>query len=276
MAEQSTRKRLEQLLRAGTSDTLAECALLIAQTRYPDLPVGEYLGRLDAMAQSVSELAAGTAPAQRLEALNLYLFKRERFAGNIDDYYDPRNSFLNEVLDRRLGIPITLSILYIAVGRRLGLDLHGISFPGHFLVKWIGDSGETIVDPFSGGGVLSQEDLRERLRAFRGSEAHPLASLLVPASEAEILVRMLRNLKNVYLQRKELENALAMLDLILFIMPGLHDEQRDRGLIYLRLDCYRAALTDLEAYLAAASNPRDAESVRGHVLRALQALRSLH
>lgn len=276
MIEQSTRERLRQLLCAGSSDTLAECALVIAQTRYPDLAVGTYLERLEAMSQSVLALAPGGSQVQRLEALNIYLFQHERFAGNTTDYYDPRNSFLNEVLDRRLGIPITLSIVYIAVGRRLGLDLRGVSFPGHFLVKWMGETGETVIDAFAGGRALSHEQLRQRLRVFRDGEAHSLASLLLPASEAEIVVRMLRNLKNVYLQRKELESALAMLDLILFIMPKLHEERRDRGLIYLRLDCYRAALADLEAYLAAVPAPRDAQRVREHVVQALQALRSLH
>src|SRR5581483_2102597 len=180
----NTADRLKDVLERPEDDiNLAEAALLMAADEYPSLDVSTYLQRLD-------ELAAGVRGRLPADAT----FEEQGFTGNTDDYYDPRNSFLNEVLDRKLGIPITLSILYIEIGRRIGLTFQGISFPGHFLVKSETDVGDIVLDPFSGGVALSEKDLVQRLRERFGEEnapPAPLAPLLRAAGKKEILLRML-------------------------------------------------------------------------------------
>src|SRR5690606_36981665 len=179
--------------------SLAEGVLWIAASEYPDLAVDDDLARLHEMAAKLrGRLRADVATAEKLLALNHYLFDELGFSGNNDDYYDPRNSFLNEVLERRLGIPITLGVVYIEIGRRIGLGLHGVSFPGHFLVKCALRDGVVVLDPYSGGVSLGVEELQQRLRAA-GSTADVddalLSHLLSAASNKEVLARMLRNLK---------------------------------------------------------------------------------
>jgi regulator of sirC expression with transglutaminase-like and TPR domain len=247
---------------------LAEAALLIACDEYPDLDIGGYLDRIEDHASAVASQAGGP-PERMLEVLNRYLFEEQNFRGNRRRYEDPRNSFLNELLDRKLGLPITLSLLYIEIGRRVGLPLQGISFPGHFLVKLRVPDGEIVLDPFSRGITLMRQDLARRLE----DSGHPPPSeaawsqLLAAANKKAIIVRMLRNLKAVYLHSKEFEKALKVCDRILTILPDHPGEHRDRGAIYQRLDCYRAALEDLRTYLALQPAADDAEAVRRQVIR---------
>jgi regulator of sirC expression with transglutaminase-like and TPR domain len=248
---------------------LAEGALLIAQGAYPDLDVTACLGRIEELAQRLStQVPEDSSETQRILALNRFLFEQEGFAPNIEDYYDPRNSFLNEVLERRVGIPITLSIVYIEVGRRIGLVLEGVSFPGHFLVKCKLRDGTAILDPYCGGVSLSLNDLQQRLREVRGGEVSRaiVAGLLVSANKKEILARVLRNLKAIYLQREEFTRALATIDWICAINPQDAGEVRDRGMTYLKLECFRAALADLERYLELAPGADDVEDIRGQVI----------
>ena len=166
------RERFAELVSGSEADLdLAEAALLIAQEEQPELDVAAYLGRLDALADSVrSRLPEAASFADIIQALNTVLFEEEGLSGNQTDYHDPRNSFLNEVLDRKLGIPITLSLVYIEVGNRLGVPLVGVGFPGHFVVKYAGPDGETVLDPFQAGSRVSQAQMEDKLRAMYGPE----------------------------------------------------------------------------------------------------------
>jgi regulator of sirC expression with transglutaminase-like and TPR domain len=197
---------------AGDSG-LAEGALLIAAEEYPRLEVDRFLERLDEMGRTLARrLRPDIGTGEAVVALNRYLFQELGFRGNAADYYDPRNSFLNEVIDRRLGVPITLSVLYIEIGRRIGLPLEGVAFPGHFLVRCALRDGTVILDPYARGTSLKSAELRERLQRAGGAAAHvpaPLATALAPAMPREIFARMLRNLRAVYAQRGELIKALA-------------------------------------------------------------------
>jgi regulator of sirC expression with transglutaminase-like and TPR domain len=248
---------------------LAQAALVIAKNAYPHLDVASYLQRIDALARRLqAALPEDMAAAERIVALNRFLFEEQGFAPSIDDYYDPRNSFLNEVLDRRVGIPITLSILYIEVGRRIGLPLRGVSFPGHFLVKCTLDEGTVILDPYCGGISLTVKDLQQRLREVRGGEVSRaiIAGMLVAANKKEILARMLRNLKAIYLDRCEYARALSAIEWLIAVMPAEASEVRDRGLTYLRLECFRAALNDLERYLQMAPAAEDLHEIRHQIV----------
>jgi regulator of sirC expression with transglutaminase-like and TPR domain len=248
---------------------LCEAALLCAQDAYPDLDVHDTLRRIDDLAETLKRrLPADFSTTHRLLALNNYLFQELGFSGDADNYYDPRNSFLNDVLMRKTGIPITLSILYIEIGARLGLKLKGVSFPGHFLVKIRVTGGELVLDPFDGGRSLSEEDLRERLARFTGAEAAqtlPLEDLLESASPRQILARLLRNLKAIHLEAKDLDRALAVMNRLVVLLPDVPEERRDRGLVFARLECPRAAADDLSFYARERPGADDAEEVAAHL-----------
>jgi regulator of sirC expression with transglutaminase-like and TPR domain len=265
------KERLKALLQRPDEElNLAEAALLVASEDYPGLDVDAYLHRLDELAAGVRRrLSDEPGLEETLVALNEFLFEEQGFSGNTEDYYDPRNSFLNEVLDRKLGIPITLSILYMEIGSRLGLALEGVSFPGHFLVKSATAEGDVVLDPFSGGMAVSEEDLVERLRQ-RFGEAHapraPLAPLLQAAGKKEILLRMLRNLKSIYLHQEEYARALGVIDRMLWIDPDLAEEVLERGQLYDRLECFRPALDDLRHYLSLNPAAPDAGDLRQRII----------
>ena len=244
-------QQLAKLVRAPQSSfDIAECALIIAQQEYPNLDITGYLRQLNHLADRLrARLPADAGKPHVISMLNHFLFRELGYAGNFDNYYDPRNSFLNDVMDRRIGIPITLSILYIEIARRVGVALQGISFPGHFLAKCVTDQGVIVLDPFNKGISLSEADLRERLRESGDSSAHsdtPLVVLLRPATPHEILVRLARNLKAIYIQARDLEKAVAMSNLILCVNPIDIKELRERAALYHQLFCFRAALADFE------------------------------
>ena len=254
---------------------LAQACLLIAQDAYPALDVGQYLDNIDRMALGLrSELPRGTAAEERIGALNQFLFERLGYRGNTDDYYDPRNSYLNEVIDRKTGIPITLSVLYIEVGRRLGLPLEGVSFPGHFLVRVQVRGGVLVLDPFAGGLAQSEADLRSRLSRVipEGVAADvpvaelPLDQFLEPATKREILARVLRNLKAIYREKDKPERLLQVLNRMLVLTPEASSELRDRGYVYQRLECWRPALKDLTEYLEREPDAPDLEEVRASMM----------
>ena len=253
---------------------LAEAALIVAAHEYPGLDVGAYLARLDGLAATLKRRLRGDiGPTERLMALNHYLFDEVGFAGNVDDFYDPRNSFLNEVLDRRLGIPITLSLVHVEVGRRVGLALHGVSFPGHFLVKCIMRNGAVVLDPYARGASLSLEDLQERLKVLRGGAtpaSDMVGQMLAAAGKKAILARMLRNLKGIYRQRGDLPRALACADRVISLEPGAAEEYRDRAGIYFDLECFRAALSDFRSYLMLKPGAEDAAVVQRRVVELQQ------
>jgi regulator of sirC expression with transglutaminase-like and TPR domain len=263
-------ERLTELIEGPEADIpLTEAALLVASHRYPDLDVRHYL---DVIAEFGSVLAAridgDSDPADRVVALNRYLFDELGFRPNGEDYYDPRNSYLNQVVERRTGIPITLSLLYMAVADHVGLAFNGVCYPGHFLVKCELPDGMIVLDPFSKGRSLGIADLQNRLREARGGEVSRaiVASLLVAASKRAILLRMLRNLKAIYLHSNDLDNALSIMDWIVAADPGHATEIRDRGMVYQELECFRAAMSDFEQYLELAPDSSDSGVIRSKVL----------
>ncbi len=244
---------------------LAEAALLCAQDAYPELDIPDTIKRIDGLAETLKRrLPADFSTTHRLLALNNYLFRELGFSGDAENYYDPRNSFLNDVLMRKTGIPITLSILYIEIGTRLGLKLKGVSFPGHFLVKIRVTGGDLVLDPYDRGRSLSEEDLRERLARFTGEQAAqslPLEEFLESASPRDILARLLRNLKAIYLEAKDLDRALTVMNRLVILLPGVPEERRDRGLAYAQMECPRAAAEDLGYYASERPLAEDAEKI---------------
>ncbi len=245
---------------------LLEAALVVAKIEYPTLDVGRYMARLDAWAESInSHLPEDCTSEERLRALNHFMFVEQGFCGNTRDYYDPRNSYLNEVLDRRLGIPITLSVIYIELGRRIGLNLEGVSFPGHFLVKLTVDGGAVVLDPYNAGASLDEEDLTRLLGQVVQNEYHDISALLVSATNHDILMRLLRNLKSIYQRGEAYEKALHIANIVLGLEPTASEEYRDRGLILLELDCTQAAIKDLNHYVVAEPDADDAEDIRAFI-----------
>jgi regulator of sirC expression with transglutaminase-like and TPR domain len=252
----------ELVARPDTAVPVAEAALLIACEEYPDLDVPAYLGRLDAMGRALRELVRLEAPAaDRVEALNEYLFGRLCFKGNSDDYYDPRNSFLNDVLDRRIGIPITLSTVYIEVARWAGLRASGVGLPGHFIVKVADRRGDLLVDPYHGGVRLTRADCQERLDRIFGGRLKVEAGMLAACPRKQMLARMLRNLKAIYLKAEDHPRALAIAELLVYVEPATAENLRDRGLLYAALDCYARAADDLAHYLQASPKSPEAPSL---------------
>ncbi len=242
---------------------LARAALAIARIEYPKLDPELYVSRLDAMGeaarQAIDRHAAQTGDRSTLgavHALNGYLFDDEQFVGNRDQYEDPRNSCLNEVIDRRTGIPITLSVVYLEVARRAGLLVDGINFPGHFLVRCpeLARRGRNlIIDPFHAGALLSEHDCRLLLQRHVGAEVAFSRSLLAPATRSQIVVRMLLNLKRIYVHMRSFPQARLATELLLAVTPSALSELRDRGLLAYHLNDVTGALRDLQTYLKLAS-----------------------
>ncbi|MBI4868546.1 MAG: tetratricopeptide repeat protein [Candidatus Wallbacteria bacterium] len=248
---------------------LARAALLIAQREYRGLDVGAYMARIDGMADAIRSRLPRGARADRITSeMNRYLFEELGLKGNAADYYDPRNSFLNDVIDRKLGIPITLCILYMEVGRRLGVRLDGISFPGHFLVKLRLPDGDLILDPYHRGMVLDEDALQrqidEALSPLPPAEER-VQKWLVSATKRDVLARMLRNLKAIYTSANDLERALGAADWILVATPDVPAEVRDRATLHDRLQHGPAALTDYVRYLKLAPDADDTDEVRARV-----------
>jgi regulator of sirC expression with transglutaminase-like and TPR domain len=269
---------------------LAIAALMIARVEYPALDAGPYLDRLDALGREarrrvaaavVSSAPAGVDPDRyaRVLALNAYIFGELRFVGNEAHYEDPRNSFLNEVLDRRTGIPITLALLYMEVARRADLQVEGINFPGRFLLRCrarrgLSYSEDLIIDAFGGGKVLSREERRRLLQPEPDTEELGIddvdgffeSRLFVHATKPQILARMLRNLKNLYVRMCSFPQARDITELLIAVNPSAADELRDRGLLAYHLKDFSSALRDLQAYLklSAGAGRLDADEREEH------------
>lgn len=272
--ESKARARFAALLQRDPVP-LDEAALAIAEEEYPRLEAEEYLVRLDRFGERVRTYApALRRSASVLAALRRVLHEEEGLRGNEQDYYDPRNSFLNEVLDRKLGIPISLSVVWIEVARRAGLPLQGVGFPGHFLVKYTSPSGaEVFVDAYNGGEMLSPEECVARYRARTGGRDLD-RRYLAGVAPRQILARMLQNLKRIYVERRDDVRAYAVLDRLLLLSPGQIESVRDRGLVAARLGGGPAAVRDLETYLDRAPSAPDAAEVR-RVLGVLRGRRPL-
>jgi regulator of sirC expression with transglutaminase-like and TPR domain len=250
---------------------LLEAAVAVAQDADPGLDTQAVLAEVDALAAVLRRrIPADAAALQRLRLLNRYFFQELGFAGNVNDYYDPANSYLPQVLARRRGIPITLAILYMELATQAGLQAVGVSFPGHFLVKLHLPQGEVVIDPFSGRS-LSREELDERLAPFRrqrglvGDDEAPLGLFLQAAPARDIVARLLRNLKLIHREAGDLPRLLAVLDRLVVLLPGDPHERRDRGLARAELGRHDLACDDLEAYLAQCPNEPDAPALRRRV-----------
>ena len=251
---------------ADESVPLLETALLIARDEYPGLDADLY----DTLAQSHAEhlrpeIEAIDSWPLKMAAINRHLFEELGYTGNHDEYYDPRNSYLNEVFERRLGNPITLAMVQMEVARRLGVPLDGVSFPGHFLVRLPVDDGILVMDPFNGGRPLGADELRERAKPHLGGDIpddNALMHILDPASHRAILIRMLRNLHGVYAERDQWDRAARSADRVLKLAPEQPEALRDRGLAYLNMDYQHGARHDLARYLQLAPEAADAGAMR--------------
>ena len=257
-------KRFAAVAGAGAGRIpLAEAVLWIAAEEYPELDVEAYVDRLDELAEAARRKIFPCAEEDRADRFNDFVFHELGFAGNTERYEDPRNSFLNEVIDRRVGIPISLSLVYTEIGARIGLPVVGVGFPGHFLVKWLAPR-ELLVDTYH-RKFISREECAERLQASFGPKAVLDETMLAPAEPREVLTRWLRNLKLNYLGSGDFERALSASGRILVVSPDDAAELRDRGILYMRLECYAAALADLERYLVLAPNDALAGDIRARL-----------
>lgn len=242
---------------------LARAALLVAMEEYPQLPVERYLARLEQLAEEAKDrLDEEGAPLVVLREVLATLYERHGFLGNRDAYYDPRNSFLSDVLDRGLGIPLTLGLVLLEVGWRLDLPVEGVNFPGHFLVRYRGESLDLLVDPFDGGRIRFQDQAQELLDRVYGGMVRVQDSFLEPATRKEMLHRLLTNLKSVYLNIDDHERALAVVERLLLLRPSAPHELRDRGMILARLGRSDEAVEELRSYLDHAPRAADAPRVR--------------
>lgn len=242
---------------------LIRASLVIARTEYPHLDIEVYAARMEQLARRVAALVPEPDPRLAIAALNRVLFEETSLRGNREDYYDPRNSFLNDVLDRGLGIPITLSIVYMEVAKRVGFSLAGVGMPGHFLLKHYGlDGREMLIDCFNRGSVVSRQDCQNRLDEIYSGEMKLRPEFLHPISRRQILTRMLNNLKTVYLSTRNFRKALPIADLILVIYPRSAEDVKQRALLRYSMGLHRLAAEDLDQYLKLSPNASDAEEIR--------------
>jgi regulator of sirC expression with transglutaminase-like and TPR domain len=245
---------------------LDRAALAFALEEYPEINVQSYLRKLDRYAASAEVLVGlDRAPVNVIESLNKVLFVQEGLRGNTEDYYDPRNSYLNEVLDRKLGIPISLSVIYIEVAKRISFPMSGIGFPGHFLVKHVAADREIIIDPFNHGRILTTNDCQELLDKTLSETVHMNPSMLQPMDKRSIITRMLYNLKGIFTQKEQYQKAISVIDRILILNPLAPTELRDRGLLYMQTSLFAKALADLESYLRDTVVPEDSAYIENHV-----------
>ncbi|MCW8934673.1 MAG: transglutaminase-like domain-containing protein [Gammaproteobacteria bacterium] len=237
--------------------SLAKAALMVAKLEYPDLNIDSYLLKIQNIAEEINNRLSATAnAAEILKQLNHVLFVEKAYEGNTNSYYDPRNSFLNDVIDRKLGIPISLSILYIELGHALGLPLSGIAFPGHFLVKLEISDGAIVLDPYFGGISLNEEDIEERLREYYGAKLNKSRAqgVLSSSSNKEIVLRVMRNLRNLYMQDENWIKALPLADIMVEMDDDKPDALKARAAIYDQQECHIPALADYSSYLKLSPN----------------------
>jgi regulator of sirC expression with transglutaminase-like and TPR domain len=248
--------------------SVTEAAIAVAQDADPQLDPQGVLAQIDGLADRLKRrLPADVAPLHKLRLMNRYFFHELGFAGNVNDYHDPRNSYLSEVLKTRRGIPITLALLYIEIAGQLGLSASGISFPAHFLVKLRMPRGEVVLDPFS-GQTLSREELDERLQPYRlqrglvGDFEAPLGLFLQSAPGRDVIARLLRNLKEIHRTASDLPRLLAVLERLVILLPQGWEERRDRGLVHAALGHNALAMADLTLYLEHRGDADDAHELR--------------
>ena len=253
----------QEIDRPDEQINLAKAALYYAQVEYPDLDPEEYLNALDTMAEEIKELLPATPyPLKVIKTINQYLFDDLGFQGNTSDYYNPSNSFLNEVIDRRTGIPLTLSVVYLEIAQRLDFPMVGIGMPGHFLIRPDFEDAAIFVDAFNRGEVLFEQDCEDKLSEIYQQPVKLDKRFLAPVSNRQILARMLTNLKYIYINRQQFTLALATIEGILMLFPQNPKELRDRGLVHYQLSEWQKASQDLEFYLAILPNAKDGNVIR--------------
>jgi regulator of sirC expression with transglutaminase-like and TPR domain len=243
---------------------LLTSSLTIAKLEYPELDVTAYRERVTAIAEHVKARVSRTDDSlETLGIINEVLFGDEGFRGNVSDYYDPKNSFFNEVLDRKLGIPITLSVLYMEVARRAGIPVFGVGMPGHFLLKFYEvDGRELFLDAYNSGRLLSPEDCQEKLTEIYNGQIPLDAKFLTPVGKRQILTRMLNNLRSIYMTNRLLKKALAVIDLILVIYPRSADDVKQRAMLRYQLGHLHGAADELDEYVKMAPDASDADEMK--------------
>lgn len=243
---------------------LLRAALTIAQTEYPDLNIDHYIHRVDELASRAEGRISEVGDVrQTISALNHVLFEEAGLHGNKMDYYDGRNSFLNDVLDRGLGIPITLAVVYMETGRRLGFPLFGVGMPGHFLLKHYDiDGKETLIDCFNGGNILTMQDCQKRLDEIYSGQMTLRPEFLFAVSRRQILTRIINNLKAIYLEARNFRKALPLIDLLLAIYPRSPEDVKQRAMLRHSLGQLKGAAEDLENYLKMSPDASDADEIR--------------
>jgi len=242
---------------------LDRTAFMIAKVlQYPSLDIDAQLQTMDSIASELkSFINDKKRPTEIINAMNEYIFEKQAFSGNSQDYYDPRNSYLNDVLARRTGIPITLSVLYIELARRVQFKLYGVGFPGHFLIKYADGDLEIVLDPFSKGRILAYEDYQVLLDQLYNSQIRFEKSFLNAVTNEQILIRILRNLKDAFIYSYDYDKALMATEMVLAINPGIAEEFRDRGMIFYYKQLYSNALSDLTRYLEMQPDASDADNI---------------
>ncbi|MEN3365770.1 MAG: hypothetical protein V7606_3044 [Burkholderiales bacterium] len=268
------------LVQQDDSIPLFEAALAIAQDVDPQLDLSATQAEIEILAARLQRrLALDASSVQKLRMLNHFFYHELGFAGNVNDYYDPDNSYLHRVISTRRGIPISLAVVYMELAQQIGLNVKGISFPGHFLMKLSVQSGDIVLDPFNGVS-LSREELEERLEPYFEQQGYPseipLGSYLQAAPPRDILVRMLRNLKALFVEHARWQRVLGVEQRLVILLPDDITERRDRGLAYANLECPQAALRDLEAYLDERPHASDADMIRGRLPELREACKRLN
>ncbi len=245
---------------------LVEASLVIALEDDPGIEIDRYLAQVYAWTDAIRERLEGSRQVERIvDSINHLLFEEEGFHGEDEDYYDPRSALLNETLDKHAGLPITLSILYIEICRRVGMDAAGISLPGRFLVKFSGEFGQVVVDPFDGGRVLSTVELQKLLDEVYGGGVRLREHHLRSFTAKEILARELAHLKSAYLARHDLARAAASIDRLLILDGNDRYELRDRATVAVQMHAYHEAIECFERYLALAPHADDLARVREQI-----------
>lgn len=247
---------------------LAGVALHLARDEYPDLDVAAYLDRLDAYADVLAPRVAAGAVAERVAELALFLFDEEGFGPNDDDYYDPRNSYFSDVLDRRVGIPITLSVLAIGVGGRAGLTVEGVGLPGHFVAKAVADGGEVLFDPYHGGQLLDPSSCEALVSAVTGQPFAATRAALAATPPGLVVARMLNNLKGAYLRTGDFRRAARVMHRLVQLDPDDPVQRRDLGVTLVHAEYPGRAVAHLQHYLARVPDAADADAVRDFLKRA--------
>lgn len=243
---------------------LDRAALYLAGEEYPEIDVPSHLAELDAFAAQISlRVGYDTAPTELAHAIAGYLFDEVGFHGNSDEYYNPDNSFLNRVLETRTGIPITLSLVFLEVGRRLGLRCSGVGLPGHFIVGL--DGLDEYLDPFNAGGALSTGDCRNLVQRISGGRLEWTDAFLTPCGKHDILFRMLNNLKSVYMQSERYTKAIGVIQRMAIISPGLPSLYQEQAWCHAQQQEYRLAIETLEAYLEKADGPKDPRRIKDQI-----------